>query len=288
VQRGRDFALVDEADQVMLDFGRTPYVMARPLDRAPGVAEYRAKGVAAQLLPGEHYAVGGKDRITLTRAGRARADALAPGRGAEVVQALVAERFYTEGVHYIRADGRIQILDRFTGRPLTGQRWRDGLHEAIEAKENVPVGERQAVLDRTTTRLHLQEYRSVGGMTGTTVGTARAFGRLYGLRVVVLEGGRPAGLRVLDTAIYASAEQKFAAVVAETARARGEGQPVGSISGTVRDVERLAAADRRVGVAHDRSPRARSTPGTRAPWWPGPAVRARWCGRTTCWPAAPT
>ena len=236
VQHGADVAIVDEADSVLVDEALVPLVLA---GSAPGVAPAgQITEIVSRLTESEHFEVSEDGRTVFLN-----------DRGAAVVErelgisslydqehvgttlvqvnlALHAEHLLHRDVHYIVRDGKVQIIDASRGRVADLQRWPDGVHAAVEAKEGLDVTEGGRILDTITLQALMGRYPMVCGMTGTAVEAIDQLRQFYDLRVSVIE--RSAPLRRFDEAdrIYATVEDKTAAIVQEIARIHATGQPV--------------------------------------------------------------
>jgi preprotein translocase subunit SecA len=237
--RGLHFAIVDEADSVLIDEARTPLI----LSGMPGEAENdaglyeTALDFARRLLPGEDFhLLAGQKAIRLTAHGEGRMAELTVGlqglwairraREELVQQALSALHFLRRDVQYIIADGKVQIVDEYTGRVMPDRSWERGLHQLIEAKENCAITERRHTLARITYQRFFRRYLHLCGMTGTAVETAGELRAVYGLRVVRIPTNRPLRRTNLGTQIFRTAAPKWNAVVDSVNAATRQGRPV--------------------------------------------------------------
>jgi preprotein translocase subunit SecA len=237
--RGLHFAIVDEADSVLIDEARTPLI----LSGMPGEAENdaglyeTALDFARRLVPGEDFQVlANRKAIRLTAHGEGRMAELAVGlqgswairraREELVQQALSAIHFFRRDVQYIVADGKVQIVDEYTGRVMPDRSWERGLHQLIEAKENCAITERRHTLARITYQRFFRRYLHLCGMTGTAIETAGELRAVYGLRVVRIPTNRPLRRTNLGTRILRTAELKWNAVVDSANVAMRQGRPV--------------------------------------------------------------
>jgi preprotein translocase subunit SecA len=258
VHRPRAFALVDEADSILIDEARVPLVIAGHVAAdeagAPGLAP-----LVASLVPGIHYATDeyGRD-VELTDAGLERVErALGVGSLhaerhaallAEVNCALHAQVLLRREVDYIVRDGRIAIVDEFTGRVMRDRHWPDGLQAALEAKEGLQRQSGGQVLASMTLQRFLRGYPRLCGMTGTARDAADELRAFYGLDVVVIPTHRP--MRRIDRpdVVFTHREAKEQAVVDEVGRAHATGRPVLVGTLTVEESERLATRLRMRGI----------------------------------------
>jgi len=237
--RGLHFAIVDEADSVLIDEARTPLI----LSGMPGEAENdaglyaTALDFARRLVPGEDFQVlANRKAIRLTAQGERRMAELTVGlqglwairraREELVQQALSALHFFRRDVQYIVADGKVQIVDEYTGRVMPDRTWERGLHQLIEAKENCAITERRHTLARITYQRFFRRYLHLCGMTGTAVETAGELRAVYGLRVVRIPTNRPLRRTNLGTQIFRTAALKWNAVVGSVNAATRQGRPV--------------------------------------------------------------
>ena len=259
VHRPRAFALVDEADSLLIDEARVPLVVAGEVERSAGVGA-RLAPLVASLVPGVHYATDeyGRD-VELTDAGLERVERAlgvgslyADGREgllAEVNCALHAQVLLRRDVDYIVRDGRIAIVDEFTGRVMPDRHWPDGLQTALEAKEGLQQRPDGQVLSSMTLQRFLRGYERLCGMTGTARDAADELRAFYRLGVVVIPPHRPNRRVDRPDVVFTHREAKERAVVDDVARAHATGRPVLVGTLTVEESERLAAALRARGVA---------------------------------------
>lgn len=233
---GLHAALVDEADAVLIDEGVTPLIIARSRAEDELAPLYeRARDVAAGLEQGRHYEVDTlRKRVGLTAAGRAHLGALASDEGwatarrAEelVRQALVAQHCYLRGRQYEIVDGRVVIVDEYTGRFLPDRSWEHGLHQSVEAKEGLEVTADRETLARLSFQRFFRSYRFLCGMTGTAADSAGEMERVYGRPVTVIPTNKPVIRTQEPTRHFCGAEAKWAAVVERIRREHESGRPV--------------------------------------------------------------
>jgi preprotein translocase subunit SecA len=224
--RGLHFAIVDEADSVLIDEARTPLILSGVPGEAesdPGLYE-AALDFARRLLPDEDFRVSeSRKAIQLTARGEGRiADftvglqglwAIRRAREELVQQALSALHFFRRDVQYIVADGKVQIVDEYTGRVMPDRSWEHGLHQLIEAKERCAITERRHTLARITYQRFFRRYLHLCGMTGTAIETAGELRAVYGLRVVRIPTNRPLRRTNLGSRVFCTGELKWKAVV---------------------------------------------------------------------------
>lgn len=253
MQRGHAVAIVDEADSVLLDEATTPLVLAAGGSTpAPNAEVFRAAAKIAAMLEAEtHYEVDGATAVLrLTRAGFEHLAAAASGvppHGLErpwpmyIEQALRAELLFRQDVHYIVAGDQIQLVDQCTGRIFTDRTWRDGLHQAIQAKAGVTITTESSSVARITRQRYLRLYRQRCGMTGTAQGSERELRTLYGLEIVVIPPHRPCQRRVLPTRVFADRGAKERALITDIVQLQRSGRPVLVGTAAIDTSERLAS-----------------------------------------------
>jgi len=238
VMRGLQYAIVDEADSVLIDEAVTPLIISGDAPNAEQVEAFaQAADLAGDFLPGRDYRVNRRYReVDLTGAGKRklqeRAEAMggiwsgARRREELVVQALTARELFLLDKHYILDDGKVVIVDEFTGRLMPDRTWRDGLHQAIEAKERITVNPPKDTYARVSFQRFFRLYRTLGGMTGTAAEAWREFWQIYHRPTVAVPTNRPCIRQHMPDRVYATAEGKWAAVVAEIRRLHGRGRPI--------------------------------------------------------------
>ena len=239
VQRGLHFALVDEADSVLIDDAGTPLIIS--LDDAPSQATIVLNAwccaVIGKLRNGVDYHQEEQNRsIELTSAG-CRKVSLWPKPAASgtldaeklyhaVEQALLAHIMFQEGQDYVVKDGEIQIIDESTGRPLDGRKWQDGLHQAIEAKEGVELSSETGGAATITVQGFFRQYRHLAGMSGTAIAATREFRKVYRLGVTAIPTHRPARRTALPPRIFQTLSGKYKALAREVCRLQSEQRAV--------------------------------------------------------------
>ena len=240
-QRGHHFAIVDEVDSILIDEARTPLIISGPSDQTSD--KYLTANDAVRGLRREiDYTVDEKSRsCALSEEGIQKIEKrLGVGNlydpvNMELVhcinQALKAHMVFRKDDHYIVRDGQIIIVDEFTGRLMHGRRYSDGLHQALEAKENVAIQQENQTLATVTLQNFFRMYEKLAGMTGTADTEAVEFHKIYKLEVVVIPTNRPMVRNDQDDVLYLRQGAKFKAVADEIAEAHKAGQPV--LVGTV-------------------------------------------------------
>jgi preprotein translocase subunit SecA len=260
--RGLHFAIVDEADSILIDEARTPLILSQQAGERPDPALFRhALDLAEGLEQGRDYRIDAARRtLALTPAGRARlrtetAGLAGPLRAAQtrehlVAQALRARHLFHRDRHYLVADDKVQIVDEYTGRVLAGRTWEQGLHQAIETKEGCPLSAPTLTLARITYQRFFHRYLRLAGMTGTAREVAGELLAVYGLATVALPTHRPCIRRRLPPLLCPDQAAKWQRVAAEAAELAVRGRPVLIGTRSVEASERAAAALAVHGLAH--------------------------------------
>jgi preprotein translocase subunit SecA len=275
VQRGHRYAIVDEVDSILIDEARTPLIISGEPQTAAktyydfarivkqlSAAQSKGTKLEDERLAQEHdYLYDEKHKTVspgesaIEKVERAlRIDHLyAPGNTQLVNhlnQALKAEALYKKDVDYVIQDGEVKIVDEFTGRIMEGRRWSEGLHQAIEAKENVPIQEEHQTLATITLQNYFRLYEKLGGMTGTAKTEEKEFVEIYGLNVVEIPTNVPVARDDQNDLIFKTVEAKFDAVARDVKERHEQGQPilVGTIA--VETSEYLSELLKRQGVPH--------------------------------------
>ncbi len=241
-QRELHYAIVDEVDSILIDEARTPLIISGPAEMSPDTY-YRVNRIIPNLRREVDFTVDEKDRhVMLTEEGMERAQKLLglenmfSEENLEIVhfldQALRAHHLYQLDVHYVVQDGQVIIVDEFTGRLMTGRRWSDGLHQAVEAKEGVRIERENQTLATITFQNYFRMYNRLAGMTGTADTEAGEFREIYGLDVSVIPTNKPNIRADQADQVYRSETEKFEAIVAEIIDCYKQGQPalVGTVS----------------------------------------------------------
>lgn len=260
--RGLHFGIIDEADSILIDEARTPLIISGPSrDLLPETIYAEALDVAAQLRPGIDYAERLKERVVrLTDGGRDRVDDLAAGRGGlwaarrareeMVTQALSALRLFHKDRQYIVADGKVQIVDEFTGRVTPDRSWELGLHQMIEVKEGCPITAIRQPMARITYNSLFRRYLKLAGMSGTIVEVAGEIKADFDVAVIRIRTHRPSRRRNLGARIYARAADKWASVIEATRGMKARGRPILIGTRSVAASEELSRQLSASGVEH--------------------------------------
>jgi len=265
-QRPLNYAIVDEVDSILIDEARTPLIISGQGERSSD--KYRLiNEIIPQLRNDEHYNVDEKGHsVTLTDDGVETAERLLAGMGVlkgsnlyEPVnletlhilnQCLRAHTLYKRDVQYMVREGKVLIIDEFTGRVLAGRRWSDGLHQAVEAKENVRIQEESRTLATITFQNLFRIYKKLSGMTGTADTEASEFHSTYKLDVTIIPTNKPIVRVDHEDVVYKTEREKFTAVINELIERHEAGQPV--LVGTT-SVEKSTAISRilqKKGIKH--------------------------------------
>ncbi len=252
VQRGLSFAIVDEADSVLVDEAVTPLIISGPAPNPEQTHAFlHAARAAAKLTAPEDYSINPRYReVELTDRGRDRLAALTsslPGiwQGARrreelATKALVAKDLYLKDKQYIVSDGKVVIVDDFTGRIMPDRTWRDGLHQAIEAKEGLEITSWKDTYARISFQRFFRQYERLAGMTGTAQEAGAEFWQIYNLPVVVIPTNRPCIRKVLPDLVFTHHAAKWQRLVEEITRIHEAGRPVLVGTRSVRDSEYLS------------------------------------------------
>ena len=262
LMRGLSFAIVDEADSVLIDEARTPLIISADPRSATEQNVYRlALDAAMGLAPGDDFAVSGSEReVELHERGRAKAERFdwAEARGwtnalqrEELVrQGLAALHLYERDRHYLVRDGTVQIIDEYTGRLMPDRSWERGLHQMIEIKENCEPTSRKDTLARISYQRFFRRYLRLAGMTGTAREVARELWSIYRLRVVSLPTNRPLRRKALPGRAFPTESRKWDAAVRTIAKVHGSGRPVLIGTRSVAASEHLSALLEGAGLPH--------------------------------------
>jgi len=235
VQRPFNYCVIDEIDSVLIDEARTPLIISGQVDR-PSEKYIKAAEIARALNSEDHYEVDEKQRtILLTDEGFIQAEELLGVQDLfdprdpwahYVFNAIKAKELFTLDVNYIVRGGEVVIVDEFTGRVMPGRRWSDGLHQAIEAKENLETQPETQTLATITYQNFFLLYPKLAGMTGTAKTEEAEFGKIYNLEVTTIPTNRSNVRRDLSDVVYKTEEAKWQAVAQECAEMHKEGRPV--------------------------------------------------------------
>ena len=273
-QRGLHYAIVDEVDSILIDEARTPLIISGPADESPELY-VKVNRIVPQLKRqdvedgvGDFWVDEKGKQVHLSEAGQEHAedllrragilepeDGLYAAHNIHVVHhlnaAMRAHAIYQRDVDYIVRDGEVVIVDEFTGRTLAGRRWSDGLHQAVEAKEGVPVQRENQTLASITFQNLFRMYGKLSGMTGTADTEAYEFQSIYGLEVVVIPTHRPMVRKDHPDAVFLNKTGKFRAVINEIKDANAKGQPVLVGTTSIEVSEMLSEQLKAAGIPHE-------------------------------------
>jgi len=258
VQRGLNYAIVDEVDSILIDEARTPLIISGQAD--DHTAQYQAMNQVVPMLtrqegeadprtgegitkPGDFTVDEKSHQVFLTEQGHEKAEAILANAGLipegaslydpanialmhHLTAALRANHIYHRDQHYVVQEGEIVIVDEFTGRLMTGRRWSDGLHQAVEAKEGVAIQAENQTMASITFQNYFRLYGKLGGMTGTADTEAYEFQEIYGLETVVIPPNRVSRREDQLDRVYKSAPEKYNAAIADIRECFERGQPV--------------------------------------------------------------
>ena len=261
LQRGRAFAIVDEVDNILVDEARTPLIISGPSQQNPNEYSKYAK-IVPSLREQEDYSVEEKYRsVSLTQNGIAKIEKFLKvdnlydtenfGQAHFVENAVRAEVIYKKDREYVVKDGKVVIVDEFTGRLMEGRRYSDGLHQAIEAKEHIAVQRESVTYATITLQNYFRLYSKLSGMTGTAATEAEEFWKIYKLEVLSVPTNNPVMRTDHGDLIYRDQTAKYSAVVKEIKSRVEKGQPV--LVGTT-DIDRsevLSSLLKKQGVKHE-------------------------------------
>ncbi|MDT8409496.1 MAG: preprotein translocase subunit SecA, partial [Wenzhouxiangellaceae bacterium] len=253
VQRGQHFAIVDEVDSILIDEARTPLIISGPADEGPELY-VKINRIVPELTPQKEedgpgdFSLDEKSRqVHLTEDGMAHveelltrdgllkpADSLYDANNLALMHTLGAclraHHLFNRDVDYIINDGEVVIVDEFTGRTMPGRRWSDGLHQAIEAKEGVPIQRENQTLASITFQNYFRLYEKLAGMTGTADTEAYEFQTIYGLEVIVIPTNKPMLRKDNPDLVFLTPAEKYQAIIEDVEERTANGQP--SLVGT--------------------------------------------------------
>jgi preprotein translocase subunit SecA len=260
VQRGFNYAIVDEVDSILIDEARTPLIISGRLEDAAKLYT-RFAAIARGLRRDEHYEVDEEKRLVVpTEEGIEKVeealgvDNLYDGVAQNLVHqfqvALRAKELFRRDKDYIVVDGEVKIVDEFTGRVLDGRRWSEGLHQAVEAKEGVPIKEENQTLATITLQNYFRMYDKLAGMTGTATSEAAELASTYGLQVVPIPTNEPVVRADEGDLIYKTLDGKLQAIADDVEERYKAGQPVLVGTASVATSEVIARTLDKRGVPH--------------------------------------
>ncbi|PWJ63355.1 MULTISPECIES: preprotein translocase subunit SecA [unclassified Fibrobacter] len=260
VQRELNFCIVDEVDSILIDEARTPLIISGPAEDATDKYA-KANEIAKKLVKNKDFGVDEKDKvIQLTSKGVAHIEEILQitnlyGEHADWVhfidQALKAWHIYTRDVDYIVRDGEIIIVDENTGRLMEGRRYSNGMHQAIEAKENVQIRRENQTLATITFQNYFRMYNKLSGMTGTAETEATEFIKIYNMNTWVIPTNKPCVRQDLQDLVYKTEDEKWKAIVNEIKERHAKGQPLLVGTASIEKSEHLHGLLEKEGIPHE-------------------------------------
>ena len=273
-QRGLNYAIVDEVDSILIDEARTPLIISGPAEDSPQLYLSVNKIVPKMIRQekedgaGDYWVDEKQKQVHLSEEGMSHADELLRQTGVidadsglydsknlavvhHLNAALRANAIYHRDVDYIVRDGEVVIVDEFTGRTLPGRRWSDGLHQAVEAKEGVPIQRENQTLATVTFQNLFRMYKKLAGMTGTADTEAYEFQQIYGLEVVVIPTHQPMIRKDNSDMVFLGQEVKYRAVIEDIKDCHKRGQPVLVGTTSIEVSELLSELLRKEGIQHE-------------------------------------
>ncbi|TPL10305.1 preprotein translocase subunit SecA [Mesorhizobium sp. B2-4-10] len=262
VQRGHNYAIVDEVDSILVDEARTPLIISGPLEDRSEM--YNTIDTFIIQLQPQDYEIDEKQKTSifteegteklenlLRDAGLLKGESLYDVENVAIVHhvnnALKAHRLFQRDKDYIVRNGEIVIIDEFTGRMMPGRRYSEGLHQALEAKEHVAIQPENQTLASVTFQNYFRLYKKLSGMTGTALTEAEEFGNIYGLEVTEIPTNLPVIRKDEDDEVYRTVEEKYKAIVKEIREASAKGQPTLVGTTSIEKSEQLAERLRKEG-----------------------------------------
>ncbi|MCB9810522.1 MAG: preprotein translocase subunit SecA [Candidatus Nomurabacteria bacterium] len=259
-QRGHVFAIVDEIDSILIDEARTPLIISAPANDSENLYTLFAN-IARNLKPEEHYLVDEKLKsATLTDAGIEAAEKMLgveniyTEKGIKYVHhletAVRAKAIYTKDKEYVVRGNEVVIVDEFTGRLQPGRRWSEGLHQAVEAKEGVPIQRESKTFASITYQNYFRMYGKLAGMTGTALTSQEEFFTVYNLEVIPVPTNKPVARIDHNDLIFQNELGKFKAIINKVKEVHEKGQPILIGTASIDSNERLSAALAEAGIKH--------------------------------------
>jgi preprotein translocase subunit SecA len=275
VQRGLEYAIVDEVDSILIDEARTPLIISGPAEESTELyikinqlVPRLKRGTTEEADDGDYWVDEKQKQVHLTERGHERVEELFAASGLmrdggslydaanirlmhHLNAALRAHAIYRKDVEYIVRNGEVIIVDEFTGRTMPGRRWSDGLHQAVEAKEEVEVREENQTVASITFQNYFRMYRKLAGMTGTADTEAYEFQQIYGLEVVVIPTHRPMVRKDNSDLVYLTQADKFQAITEDIRDCRERQQPVLVGTTSIETSELLSKLLQGQGIDHE-------------------------------------
>lgn len=268
VQRAFSFAIVDEVDSILIDEARTPLIISGPADDSSDLYRHVDAVILDLIKEPDVFEKDEKLRtVTLTEKGSDRVEELLQQAGLlhegglydlhnvsvvhHVQQSLRAQVLFTKDVDYIVRDGKVMLIDEFTGRMMDGRRYSDGLHQALEAKEGVEIQQENQTLASITFQNYFRLYPKLAGMTGTAMTEADEFAEIYNLQVVEIPTNLPVRRKDADDEVYLTAEEKYEAVAELVRKVHETGQPILVGTASIEQSEVLSHLLRQKRIPHN-------------------------------------
>lgn len=260
VQRGHFYAIVDEADSILIDEARTPLIISGPSKESPSTYKKFAQ-IARKFVKDKDFVVDEKARtVILTEEGIEKAEKIIgvdnlydPSNVSQLyhlINALKALHLFRKDVDYVVMNGEVIIVDEFTGRLLPGRRYSGGLHQAIEAKEGVPIREETITYAMITFQNYFRMYEKLAGMTGTAKTEENEFIQVYGMEVVVIPTHKPMIRIDHDDLIFRTQKEKYEKIIEEIEKRHRKGQPVLVGTTSIEKSELLSEMLKKKGIPH--------------------------------------
>ncbi|MBK1672560.1 preprotein translocase subunit SecA [Ectothiorhodospira shaposhnikovii] len=274
VQRDLAYAIVDEVDSILIDEARTPLIISGPTGENSDLY-LRMKDIVPKLKrqdeeegEGDYFVDEKVKQVFLSEDGQERAEQLLQEAGLlkegqslydaasipllhHLNAALRAHAIFQRDVHYLVRDKQVLIIDEFTGRVMAGRRWSEGLHQAVEAKEGVPIQNENQTLASITFQNYFRLYRKLSGMTGTADTEAYEFQHIYGLEVVVIPTNKPMVRNDMQDLVYMTQKEKYKAIMEDVQHCRERGQPVLVGTASVEASETLSEMLKKAKISHE-------------------------------------
>ena len=261
VQRDHNFAIVDEVDSILIDEARTPLIISGPSEDSTDLY-YDVDRVVRRLSGESDFTVDEKSRqVDLSEEGVSKVekaldipnlyDPVNLKTLHHVNQSLKANTLFSRDVDYMMQDGKVVIVDEFTGRLMPGRRWSDGLHQAVEAKEGVEIESENQTMATITIQNYFRMYRKLAGMTGTADTEAFEFNHIYDLDVTVIPTHKPLVREDHNDVVYKTEREKFNAACAEIGEMNSAGRPVLVGTSSIEQSEKLSAYLEKMGLRHN-------------------------------------
>ena len=273
VQGSRSFAIIDEVDSILIDEARTPLIISGPVDERSDLYTKMNSLIPELSLqeeeegPGDYTVEEKNKQVYLTEAGHEHIEDLLTRKALlnegeslydagnlnimhHLNAAMRAHLLFQKDVDYLVKDGQIVIVDEFTGRTMPGRRWSEGLHQAVEAKEGVPIQNENQTLASITFQNFFRTYNKLAGMTGTADTEAFELQQIYGLEVIVIPTNQPMVRNDMGDLVYLSMEEKFEAIMEDVSDCQQRGQPVLVGTASVDTSEYLSGLLKKAGIQH--------------------------------------